>query len=140
TDLSKHRFARAQFRAAVRGAHAYMNEQPGNAYTGALNDMYGAMTPERRQEIYTELTSAGTADSPWHPDFQNCTDFFAKNSVPFSSANRAAYSNPYVKSLAPSKKRHAVIALGQYLDQNTSDLDGIAKSFAMTNNAANMSN
>lgn len=111
TAAAKQNFQRSMFKHAVLGSEAYVNGQPGNAYTEYLTNRYGPMTDDQ-QAWGIHIMSDGTSpESGWNPAVVPATETLLNNSIPITAANRAMAAN-YNVLKSPAWQRGSAIRGG----------------------------
>lgn len=101
TAAAKQRFARSMAKHAALGSQAYVNGEPGNAYTEHLVNRYGPMSEEQQAWATYIMTTNESPESGWSFRMGPATEALIQNGVPISSVSRAVAANPSVLKAQP---------------------------------------
>ncbi len=101
TAAAKQRFGRSMAKHAALGSQAYVNGEPGNAYTEHLVNRYGPMSEEQQAWASYIMTNSDSPESGWSFRMGPATEALIQNGVPISSVSRAVAANPSVLKAQP---------------------------------------
>ncbi|MBX9666579.1 MAG: hypothetical protein K2X93_03125 [Candidatus Obscuribacterales bacterium] len=116
TSNAKQSFQQALYTESVRGSEAYVNGQPGNAYTEYLTQRYGDMTSQQQAWGVHIMTDAGSPESSWHWGHIPATEMLVRNAIPIGPVTRGIATNPSVLRSRPFEQRAAVSGCAAYLE------------------------
>lgn len=124
SPIGKQRLERAQYQQAVKGAEAYLNQQPGNAYTKYLEGRYGKWDANKDAMAVWIATDPEASESAWNPAIGPATDALQASGLAITPATRGAIQNPYVMTMRPGARKAAVRALLR-ASMNDSRMEGM---------------
>jgi len=116
TANAKQAFQHALYTESVKGSQAYVNGQPGNAYTEYLNQRYGPMTDDQQAWGVHIMTDAGSPESSWHWGHIPATETLVRNAIPINATSRAIATNATVLRSRPWEQRAAISGSSAYLE------------------------
>lgn len=116
TANAKQAFQQALYTESVAGSQAYVNGQPGNAYTEYLNQRYGPMSDEQQAWGVHIMTDAGSPESSWHWGHIPATETLVRNAIPINATSRAIATNATVLRSRPWEQRAAISGCSSYLE------------------------
>ena len=116
TARAKQNFQQSMYSHAVQGSAAYVNGQPGNAYTEYLSERYGPMTAQQQAFGVHLMTDTSSPESSWHWAHIPATETLVKNSIPINATSRAFAANPNVFRARPWEQRAAIAGGVQYME------------------------
>lgn len=121
TANAKQAFQQALYTQSVAGSQAYVNGQPGNAYTEYLNQRYGPMSDDQQAWGVHIMTDAGSPESSWHWGHIPATETLVRNAIPINATSRAIATNPTVLRSRPWEQRAAIAGCSAYLEARKND-------------------
>lgn len=121
TANAKQAFQQALYTESVAGSQAYVNGQPGNAYTEYLNQRYGPMSDEQQAWGVHIMTDAGSPESSWHWGHIPATETLVRNAIPINATSRAIATNATVLRSRPWEQRAAIAGCSSYLEARKND-------------------
>jgi hypothetical protein len=114
TAMAKQQFQQTLYEQAAQGAQAYVNKQPGNAYTSYLEGRYGQMDDDQQAWGVHIMTDRSSPESGWSTTLGPAGNALVASGLGINAVNRASASNPAVFQTHPANRPNTIRALAAY--------------------------